>query len=163
MSSPQDDDDSDDPLEPHELLLELLEEVVDSLGLEASVSVGEKDGVLSGRVEGSELGLLIGRHGQTIDAVQHLAQRIAFQGGRADVRVVVDAGGYRERRRAALEAEGDEAADRAVRSGRAVELPPMPASERRVVHEWLRERGDVETHSEGDEPERRLIVSPRAD
>jgi spoIIIJ-associated protein len=104
--------------------------------------------------------LFIGRRGQTIDAVQHLAQRIVFPEGPSSVRVVVDADGYRERRVETLQAEAEQAAEEAQRSSRPVELEPMPASERRIVHEYLRERGGVETHSKGDEPERRLVVSP---
>jgi spoIIIJ-associated protein len=147
--------------DPRELLRELLEEISDALGLEATVSVTEDEGVLSGQLAGSELGVFIGRRGQTIDAVQHLAQRIVFRGARSDTRVVIDADGYRERRAATLRSEADDAADEVIRSGRVVELDPMPASERRVVHEHLRERGDVETYSEGDEPDRRLVVAPR--
>jgi spoIIIJ-associated protein len=74
--------------------------------------------------------------------------------------VVIDANGYRERRAETLRGEADDAADDALSSGKPVELAPMPASERRIVHEYLRERGGVETHSEGDEPERHLVVSP---
>jgi spoIIIJ-associated protein len=146
--------------DPAELLGEVLREVADGLGLECEVVVEQDDDVLRGRVEGEDVGLLIGRRGQTIDAVQHLAQRIVFPGGRAAARVVVDADGYRERRAEALREEADEAADEALRLGGPVELDPMPASERRVVHEYLRERGDVETHSEGEEPERYLVVAP---
>jgi spoIIIJ-associated protein len=83
-----------------------------------------------------------------------------FPEGPSSVRVVVDADGYRERRVETLQAEAEQAAEEAQRSSRPVELEPMPASERRIVHEYLRERGGVETHSEGDEPERRLVVSP---
>jgi spoIIIJ-associated protein len=154
----------DDPdfegLQPAELLEELLEEVADGLGLDVDVEVQEGDGVLSGSLRGEDVGLFIGRHGQTIDAVQHLAQRIVFPDGPSPVRVVVDADGYRERRVETLLAEAEEAAEEARRLGRPVELEPMPASERRIVHEYLRERGGVETHSEGNEPARRLVVSP---
>lgn len=149
-------------LEPAELLEELLEEIVDSLGLEAEVHIEERDGVLAGRLEGEDVGLFIGRHGQTIDAVQHLAQRIVFPEGPSSVRVVIDANGYRERRTEALHAEADDAADEALSSGKPVELEPLPPFERRIVHEYLRERGDVETHSEGNEPERHLVVTPLA-
>jgi spoIIIJ-associated protein len=149
-----------DELAPAEALKELLEEVADGLGLEAEVDVQEGDGVLRGSLHGDDVGLLIGRRGQTIDAVQHLAQRIVFREGPSPVRVVVDADGYRERRAEALRTDAEQAADQALRSGRPVELEPMPASERRIVHEYLRERGGVETHSEGDEPQRRLVVSP---
>lgn len=150
----------EDEEDPAELLAEVLREVTDGLGLECEVVVEQDADVLRGRVEGEDVGLLIGRRGQTIDAVQHLAQRIVFPGGRAAARVIVDADGYRERRAESLREEADEAADEALRLGGPVELDPMPASERRVVHEYLRERGDVETHSEGEEPERYLVVSP---
>jgi spoIIIJ-associated protein len=76
------------------------------------------------------------------------------------VRVVIDANGYRERRAETLRAEADEAADEALSLGEAVELEPLPPFERRIVHEYLRDRGDVETHSEGDEPERYLVITP---
>jgi spoIIIJ-associated protein len=148
--------------DPAELLAELLREVTDGLGLDCEVVVEQEDDVLRGSVEGEDVGLLIGRRGQTIDAVQHLAQRIVFPGGRSAARVVVDADGYRERRAGALRADADDAAGEALRLGEPVELDPMPASERRVVHEYLRERGDIETHSEGEEPERYLVVSPAA-
>jgi spoIIIJ-associated protein len=149
-----------DELAPPEALEELLEEIVESLGLEAEIAVSERDGVLTGRVEGEDVGLFIGRHGQTIDAVQHLAQRIVFPEGPSTTRVVIDANGYRDRRAEALRGEADDAAEEAVRSGKPVDLSPLPPFERRIVHEYLRERGDVETHSEGNEPERYLVVSP---
>jgi len=149
-------------LSPAEALEELLEEIVDDLQLDASIEVEERDGVLTGRVDGDHVGLFIGRHGQTIDAVQHLAQRIVFPDGPSAVRVVIDANGYRERRAEALRGEADDAADQAVSTGRSVELDPLPASERRIVHEYLRDRDDVETHSEGDEPDRYLVISPRS-
>jgi len=150
-------------LEPPEALEELLEEIAESLGLEVEVEVLEGEGVLTGRLEGEDVGLFIGRHGQTIDAVQHLAQRIVFPDGPSSVRVVIDANGYRERRAEALRGEADDAADDAISSGKPVELDPLPPFERRIVHEYLRDRGDVETHSEGNEPERYLVVSPRTE
>jgi spoIIIJ-associated protein len=146
--------------ESADLLAELLEEVADGLGLDCEVSVELRAGELWGCVEGADVGLVIGRRGQTIDAVQHLAQRVLFHGGESKVRVVIDADGYRERRARALRQDAADAADEALRSGESVELSPMPASERRVVHEHLRDRGDVRTHSEGEEPERYLVVSP---
>jgi spoIIIJ-associated protein len=148
-------------LGPAEALEELLEEILDSLDLDADVLVEEGEGILTGRLEGDGLGLFIGRRGQTIDAVQHLAQRIVFPEGPSPVRVVIDADGYRERRAAALRAQADDAADEAVSAGRPVELEPLPPFERRIVHEYMRERGDVDTHSEGEEPERYLIITPR--
>lgn len=152
-----------DELSPSEALEELLEEIADRLGLDVDITVREDGGVLTGTLAGDELGLFIGRHGQTIDAVQHLAQRIVFPDGPAATRVVIDADGYRERRADALRAEADEAADDAIRLDESVELESLPSFERRIVHEYLRERGDVETHSEGDEPDRFLVISPRRD
>jgi spoIIIJ-associated protein len=146
--------------QPSDVLRELLEEIIHALGLHADVRIEQSEGVLTGIVEGQRVGLLIGRRGQTIDAVQHLAQRIVFRGGPPDSRVMVDTDGYRERRAQALRATALDAAEESLRAGQAVELAPMPASERRIIHEYLRERGDVQTHSEGDEPERYLVVEP---
>ena len=146
--------------DPVEVLRELLEEIADSLGLDVTVRIEEVDGVLRGALEGDDVGLFIGRRGQTIDAVQHLAQRIVFHGRSPDARVVIDADGYRERRAEALRSIALDAAEESLDSGGAVELDPMPASERRIVHEFLRERDDVSTHSEGEEPERYLVVEP---
>src|SRR6476660_3358601 len=151
-----------DELTPVEALEELLEEIAESLRLDVDITVREVEGTLTGTLSGEDVGLFIGRHGQTIDAVQHLAQRIVFPDGPADVRVVIDANGYRERRAEALRADADEAADEALRLGEPVELDPLPPFERRIVHEYLRERGDVATHSEGNEPERYLIVTPQS-
>ncbi len=145
----------------HEVLVRgLLEVVVEGMGLQGEVSVRTEGDTVFGTVEGDDLGLFIGRHGQTIEAVQHLAQRIAGSGPNAR-RVVVDAAGYRDRRETVLHRQADEAADSALRSGRPVALDAMTSSERRIVHEHLRDRGDVDTHSEGDEPDRHLVVSPR--
>jgi spoIIIJ-associated protein len=164
MSEQADADQLDgEELEPAELLEELLEEIAAGLGLEAEIEVEEAPGVLSGRLVGDDVGLFIGRRGQTIDAVQHLAQRIVFPEGPSSVRVQIDADGYRERRAQLLRSDTDEAADEAIREGRPVELDPMPASERRIVHEHLRDRGGVETYSEGDEPDRYLVVAPLDD
>jgi spoIIIJ-associated protein len=147
-------------IEEAEVLEELLESVVSALQLDADVSVEYEDGLLTGRLHGQDLGLFIGRHGQTIEAVQHLAQRIVLKGDESGLRLLVDAGGYRARRAKTLRAEADDAAEEALRTGRPVELDPMPALERRLVHEHLRERDEVETYSEGTEPERYLVVSP---
>ncbi len=144
-----------------EALEDLLAEIADGLGLEVEVEVEQTAEALTGRLEGQDVGLFIGRRGQTIDAVQHLAQRIVFHDAPSPVRVVIDADGYRERRAQALRADADDAADEVAQTSRAVELDPMPASERRVVHEHLRDRDDVETHSEGDEPDRYLVITAR--
>jgi spoIIIJ-associated protein len=142
---------------------EVLEQVVDALGLKGTIGV-ERDGdTVTGTVNGADLGLFIGRHGQTIDAVQHLIFRIALArgaGDEGDLRIVIDAEGYRARRAEALQRVADQAAEDARRYGRPVALDAMTASERKLVHEYLRDRGDVETYSEGEEPDRHLVVAP---
>jgi spoIIIJ-associated protein len=144
-------------------LEELLERVVEALGLDAKVTVEDDGELVSGVLAGEELGLFIGRHGQTIDAVQHIAMRVVASAAGERRRVEVDAEGYRERRAEALRGQADEAADEALRFARAVSLDAMGASERKLVHEYLRDRGDVETYSEGDEPNRHLVVAPLRD
>lgn len=151
-----------DPQTAEELVHELLEEIVDAFDLDAEIDVRVEDGTVYGTVEGPDMGLFIGRHGSTIDAIQHIAQRALLAQDLEPGRVVIDAEGYRERRREILVGLADEAAERALDEDRPVALEPMSASERRVVHEHLRDREDVDTHSEGDEPERRLVISPAA-
>jgi spoIIIJ-associated protein len=144
-----------------EIFRDLLEHIVAGLGLEATVQIDSNDEALVGTLNGDDLGIFIGRHGQTIDAVQHLAQRILLADPEVERRrIVVDAEGYRARRREALEKQADQAAIDAGKFGRAVALDAMTASERKHVHEYLRERGGVDTHSEGEEPERHLVVTP---
>jgi spoIIIJ-associated protein len=139
---------------------EMLERIAGEAGVEATVDVHEDDDGITGTFVGDDLGLLIGHHGQTIDAIQHLAYRFAFRGPEARKRVVVDAAGYRERRAVALRATADQAAEAAIHDRRPVALEAMSALERKVVHEHLKSRHDVETYSEGQEPDRRLVVAP---
>ena len=145
---------------PEARVRELLAEVVDALDLDAEIEVSDDGEVITGTLVGEDLGLVIGRHGQTIDALQHLAWRIAVRESDERRRVVIDAAGYRDRRAAALQAQADQAVADALRFARPVALDAMTASDRKVVHEYLRDRGDVETYSEGDEPDRHLVVAP---
>jgi spoIIIJ-associated protein len=145
---------------PADQIEELLATVAEALGLDADVEVFEQPGQIRAVLHGDDLGLFIGRHGQTIDAVQHLAYKIAARTSTPPPKVEVDAAGYRERRRQALERQADQAAGDAVRSRRPVALDAMSATERKVVHEYLKDREDVETYSEGTEPDRHLVVAP---
>jgi spoIIIJ-associated protein len=138
---------------------ELLERVLDATGTDAEIAIDEDDDEIVARLEGEDLGLLIGRHGQTIDAIQHLAYRIA-PGEGPRKRVTVDAAGYRERRAALLQQDADEAAEEALATGEPVALDAMNAVERRVVHEHLRDRDEIETFSEGAEPDRHVVIAP---
>ncbi len=152
---------ADWPAEPAERVRELVEGVLDELDLDGDVEIVEDDDRITASVEGGDdYGLLIGKRGQTIDALQLLAYQAAFRGLRDRKRVVVDAAGYRERRRETLTARADRAAEQALNDGRSVEMDPMSAQERRVVHEHLKDRAGVETYSEGDDPHRCVVVAP---
>jgi spoIIIJ-associated protein len=143
---------------------ELIERIVDGIGVVGRIDVEEDEETITLSCTGPELGMLIGRHGQTIDAVQYVANAVMFRSHPDDRKeVVVDAAGYRARRRAALEAIAVRSAERAVSDGEAVELEPMTAIERKVVHIRLKEFGGVETTSEGTEPNRFVVVHPAAD
>ncbi len=149
-----------DDAETIEYVEEILETIADAAGVDAEIRVDDSGDAIIAEFVGDDLALLIGHHGQTIDAIQHLAYRIAFHGIDERRPLTVDAAGYRERRAATLHAVADQAAETAIREGRPVSLEPMGAQERKVVHEYLKSRFDVETYSEGQEPSRRLVVAP---
>ena len=143
---------------------ELLEAIAAALGVGCRIDVHETDAEVVATCSGAELGVLIGRHGQTIDAVQHLVAAAAARPRDAPRKeIVVDAAGYRARRRATLEALAERAAERVRRSGEEVQLEPRSAPERRIVHTRLAEEPGVETRSEGAEPTRYVVVAPAAD
>ncbi|HWJ44777.1 MAG TPA: RNA-binding cell elongation regulator Jag/EloR [Gaiellaceae bacterium] len=142
---------------------ELIEKIVDGIGVNARVDLEEDDEVITVSCSGPDLGMLIGRHGQTIDAIQYLANAAMYRGHDEDRKeIVVDAAGYRARRRASLEALAVRSAERAVASGDPVELEPMTAVERKVVHLRLKEFHGVETTSDGTEPNRFVVIRPVA-
>jgi spoIIIJ-associated protein len=139
----------------------LIERIATAIGVAGRVDVHEDDHTITVTCTGPELGMLIGRHGQTIDAVQYLVNAVVYRSHADDRKdVVVDAAGYRARRRASLEALAVRSAQRAVQSGDPVELEPMTAVERKVVHLRLKEFPGVETSSEGTEPNRFVVVTP---
>jgi spoIIIJ-associated protein len=139
----------------------LVERITAAIGVDARVDVREDDETVTVTASGHELGMLIGRHGQTIDAIQYLLNAIVWRGyGDARKEIVVDAAGYRERRRETLETLAVESAERALRALERVELEPMTAVERKVVHLRLKDFDGVETTSEGAEPNRYVVVLP---
>jgi spoIIIJ-associated protein len=138
---------------------ELLFHVREALGLDATVSVQEEADGLLATFDGRDLGLVIGKHGQTIDALQYLANAVAARAAGERIEVVIDAAGYRERRRATLEALADRTAERVATTGNPVALDPMTPSERKIIHLRLRDRPDVITASDGSEPNRHVVVS----
>ena len=143
------------------LAREVVERIVGATGIQCRVDVVEGDESVVVSCSGRDLGVLIGRHGQTIDAIQYLANAIVHREHQDEAKeVVVDAEGYRERRRATLEALAVRNAQRAVAEGEPVELEPMTAVERKVVHLRLKEFEGVETASEGTEPNRFVVIVP---
>jgi spoIIIJ-associated protein len=142
-------------------LRELLTRITDALGVGCRVDVSEDDETVTASLTGGDLGVVIGRHGQTIDAIQYLASAIAYRAYGDDRKdVVVDAAGYRERRRETLEALAIRSAERVRSRGQAVELEPMSSVERRIVHLCLQDEVGVATRSEGEEPYRYVVVEP---
>jgi spoIIIJ-associated protein len=141
-------------------LRELLERVTAELGAAVSIRIGEDEDNLTAMLSGPDVGLVIGRRGQTIDAIQYLANAIIWRGSETRKDVVIDAAGYRERRRASLERVADRAAADALRGGEEVALEPMTAVERKIVHLRLGDREDVTTASEGTEPNRHVVIRP---
>ncbi len=149
------------PEDPAERVRLLVERVLDELDLGGDVEVNESESRIDAIVHGDDdYGLLIGRRGQTIDALQLLCYQAAFRGMRERKRVALDAAGYRERRRETLVGRADRAAEQADQQDGPVDMDPMSAQERRVVHEHLKERAGIETYSEGDEPNRFVVVAP---
>jgi spoIIIJ-associated protein len=138
---------------------EVLSRITAGIGVRCRAELAEDDEAVTVSLAGGDLGLLIGRHGQTIDAIHYLVNAVAYRtygDGRKDV--VVDAAGYRERRRETLESLAMRSAERAKASAEPVELEPMTSIERRIVHVRLQDEPGVTTRSEGDEPYRYVVV-----
>ena len=151
-----------EPGTPAARLRELLERICTGLSAPASVVVSETESALVARLSGRDVGLLIGKRGQTIDAIQQLANALLWRESETRKEIVVDAAGYRRRRETSLARSAEQAAHEAVASGAPVVLEPMTAAERKIVHLHLQGRADVTTASEGSEPNRRVVVSPAA-
>jgi spoIIIJ-associated protein len=146
-----------DESETAALVRELVTAITVGMGVQCRVDIHEREGVVVATCSGRDLGLLIGRHGQTIDAIQYLVNAILAR-RLPGTPAVVDAAGYRARREASLSAMARRAADDALRRGGRVELEPMTAVERKIVHLELKEMPGVETTSEGTEPNRFVVV-----
>ena len=140
---------------------DLVERITAGIGVRCRIDIVEDDQTVTASCSGSNLGLFIGKHGQTIDAIQYLVNAIVWR-SRPDDRkdVVVDAAGYRERRRGALESLAVRSAEEALATHSPIELEPMTAVERKTVHLRLKEFDGVETGSEGTEPNRYVVISP---
>lgn len=147
--------------DPIEETISFLENVFRTMQLSVRVEKQtDKEGILL-NLKGSELGILIGRRGQTLDALQYLTNIVANRFSNSHVRIVLDAEQFRERRKQTLEQLAERLASRVMRSKKEVVLEPMPSQERKVIHSFLQDHPSVKTYSKGDEPNRRVVIVPR--
>ena len=143
------------------LVRELLDRIARALGADCRVEVKDAGESISASLSGPDVAVLIGKHGKTIDSIQYLVgAAVASAGGEPFPRVTVDAAGYRDRRETRLVQLAERSAEQALRSGAAIRLEPMTSVERKIVHLHLKDTAGIETHSEGDEPNRYVVVSP---
>lgn len=154
------DDGSDIPEAGSSRLRAFLSVVLSGLGVKATVRLIEEVDILKADVAGEDLGVFIGRRGQTIDAIEYLASLALYPHPESRKRVEIDAEGYKQRRRDAIEQVAFRNAQEATRRGRPVELEPMTPAERKIVHLALKDRRDVVTESRGREPNRAVVILP---
>lgn len=141
---------------------EFLEEVTLYMGVKTEVQVDETTEYVRMTITGGKnLGVLIGRRGETLDALQYLASLIANKHTQDRKKIIIDAEGYRERREETLVRLANRLADKAKRTGRRVVLEPMNAQERRIIHTALQNDAAIQTLSEGEDPFRKVVISPR--
>jgi spoIIIJ-associated protein len=150
-----------DPQAVGEVAVEFMTGLTAAFGTPAAASLKVDGSELDVQVDGNELGLLIGPAGRTLMAIQDLA-RVASQRklGDHDTRLRIDVGGYRERRRVALEKFATTVASDVLESGRGKALEPMASADRKVVHDTIQAIEGVSSHSDGEEPRRRVVITP---
>lgn len=135
-------------------------DILSGIGIHGKLDSYREDETIYISVEGQDCGAAIGRHGETLDAISYLTNLVANKNREERIRVSVDIGGYKKRREEIVISLAKKAAARAIRSGNPVAMEAMNPFERRIVHFALQSFGGVSTHSEGEEPERKVIVSP---
>lgn len=140
---------------------QFLREVLEAIGLQANVEVDRDREGATIRLNGSDMGLIIGRRGQALDALQYLANIVANRYSDKFVRIVIDAENFRERRRQTLEELSDRLAERVSRSGKEIVLEPMSSQERKIIHSRLQNHPHVRTFSKGEDPNRRVVIAAK--
>ncbi len=141
-------------------IADLLFDVLDILDLDAEIELEEREDHVRYHIEGQDLGVLIGRHGQTLEALQFLVGVINARKQLVDYRVIIDVEGYRDRREKQLRDLARRKAQQACREGKRIVLDPMPPVDRRIIHMALANSTSVKTYSEGEEPERCVVIAP---
>ena len=147
---------------PEDVVKDFLTEVFDKMNLEVEIitKFDEIEGVIDIELKGPEMGVLIGKRGQTLDSLQYLTNRVANKSQDGYVRVKLDTEDYRKRRKQTLENLAKNIAYKVKRSRKPISLEPMNPYERRIIHSALQADDRVSTHSEGEEPYRRVVVTP---
>lgn len=139
----------------------LLKDIFQNMDLDVKINISEKEKTMFINLEGPELGILIGRRGETLDALQYLVNLSANKNQETRKKIIIDIEGYRNRREKTLQRLALKLADKAKQRGRNVVLEPMSSQERRIIHTALQGRDDIYTFSEGEEPYRKIIISPK--
>ncbi|WP_027415071.1 RNA-binding cell elongation regulator Jag/EloR [Aneurinibacillus terranovensis] len=140
---------------------QFLEEVLFTMGLAAQVEELSKSGAVTFVIKGEGLGLIIGRRGQTLDSLQYLVNIVANRYADKRLRIILDAENYRQKRKEALEQLASRMADQVIKTKKPVRLEPMNSTERKIIHSFLQERPEIQTFSEGTDPNRRIVISTR--
>ena len=135
-------------------------EVLSGIGIHGNMDSYREDDDIFISVTGADCGSAIGRHGETLEAISYMTNLVANKNSENRVRVHIDIGGYRKHREQVLTGLANKAAFKAKKTGRSVAMEAMNPAERRIVHSFLQNVSGVSTHSEGEEPERRVIVTP---
>ncbi|PPA68473.1 RNA-binding cell elongation regulator Jag/EloR [Jeotgalibacillus proteolyticus] len=138
-----------------------LKNVTKHMGLDIQTKIDKNGKIVTFQLESEKVALLIGKRGQTLNSLQYLAQLVANQHSDQFLTVMLDAENYRKRRQETLEHLAKKMADQALRTRRPVKLEPMPSYERKIIHNALTGRRDIETNSEGAEPHRYLMIQPK--
>lgn len=146
-----------DPCEEHEAL-DFLRKVTKEMGLDLQITAKGCEGLLYIDIQGKDSGTIIGKRGQTLDAIQYLTSLVVNKGREDFTRIVVDAENYRSRREKTLEDLANRLAGKVIKTKRSVRLEPMNPYERKVIHETLQNHPKVTTRSEGQEPYRRIVI-----
>jgi spoIIIJ-associated protein len=139
----------------------LLKNIFQTMDLDVTTDVSENEKAVFINLEGPDLGILIGRRGETLDALQYIVNLSVNKNQETRKKIIIDIEGYRSRREKTLEKLALKLADKAKLRGRNVVLEPMSAQERRIIHTALQGRDDIFTFSEGEEPYRKIIISPK--
>ena len=148
-----------DPKVAEQRAREFLEKTFEAMGIEVAIDISFEEDTLSIDLSGEDMGILIGKRGQTLDSLQYLTSLVVNKGKASYVRVKVDTENYRERRRATLENLAKNIAFKVKKTRRSIYLEPMNPYERRIIHSALQSDPYVTTHSEGEEPLRKVVVT----